>query len=66
MKRNTFTISVIMIIDIILLIMCDIFEFEKGTEYLSIIAPIILILIGLSYFNKKCWYFWNKKIKFKK
>ena len=66
MTRNTFAILSIMIIDIILLIICDIFCFEKGSEYLSIFVPIILVLIGFSYFNNKCWKFWNKKIRFKK
>lgn len=66
MTRNTFSILLIMIVDIILLIICDIFCFEKGTEYLSIIVPIILVLIGFSCFNNKCYDFWNKKIRFKK
>lgn len=66
MKRLTLTILVIMITSIILIIICDILKFEKVIEYLSIITPTIFVLIGFSFFNKKCLEFWNKKIYFNK
>ena len=66
MKRETFTIIVILILDIILLTIFGIIDYSEGTRFLGLFVPGLLTLIGLSCFNDKCYKFWNKKIKFKK
>ena len=66
MKRETFTIIVILILDTILLTIFGIIDYSEGTRFLGLFVPGLLTLIGLSCFNDKCYKFWNKKIKFKK
>ena len=66
MKRETFTIIVILILDTILLTIFSIIDYSEGTRFLGLFVPGLLTLIGLSCFNDKCYKFWNKKIKFKK
>lgn len=66
MKRDTFTITVIFILDILLILIFDIIDYSEGTRFLGLFVPGLLTLIGLSCLNDKCYKFWNKKIKFKK
>ena len=46
MKRDTFTITVIFILDILLISIFDIIDYSEGTRFLGLFVPGLLTMIG--------------------